>query len=271
MNQVLKLGGPEPREILKDVIEKKVPAILSYSSKGKWHVSKVILTDFGAQRLTAELCHKEKPRPLNIQLDQRVGMSIKYGYGKFIFDTVVLGLGPPSKEDSAGTIIMKMPERIELVQRRSYFRVDVPELLRVEVKICRRGRQENNTDIPDDHCCRGRLIDISAGGLQAAVEAVQKPVFKKGQFVQLTFVPVPYQEPLFFTAQIRNVLPTADQRHLCYGLQTVGLESSPAGRQTLARLVEVVENYYQISKAGTGQIDDQSRRACRKSIGEDRD
>ncbi len=73
--------------------------------------------------------------------------------------------------------------------------------------------------------------------------------FRKGQFLGVRFTPMPYEVPLMFNVQVRNVLPTADHTGLCLGLQIVGLEASEDGRQTLSRLTNVVERYHQINQS----------------------
>ena len=295
MNEVAMLRGAEPREILQTIIEKKVPAIMSYLSKGKWHVAKVLLTNLGANRLDIQVSPREmdsvlqkahemgtpKPRPINIQVNQPVGISLKYGYGKFIFETTVVALEPPSDPTSGGAIVLMVPDRIEIVQRRSYFRVDVPSSLKVNVMLWHRrytdekpegppqgGTQTPNTRpapprgwtrrMPPEHYWQGKLADISAGGAQIVVDTSQKPDFKKGQFIGLRFTPMPYEMPLMFNAQIRNILPTADEKSICLGLQIVGLEASPEGRQVLQRLCNVVEHYYQINQSSAKQRDFQT-------------
>jgi hypothetical protein len=290
MNELTMLHGAEPREVLQTVIEKKIPAIMSYLSRGKWHVAKVLLTNLGANRLDIQHSSSllsetdnqaQKPHPINIQVHQPVGISLKYGYGKFIFETTVIALEPPSDSTSGGTIALLVPDRIEMVQRRSYFRVNVPGSLRVNVMLWHRrctdempqmlvsaeqveaGQQTEaqTSDVrrtPPECYWQGRLADISAGGLQVVIDnpvrrsesedGGQKPDFKRGQFLGLRFTPMPYEMPLMFNAQIRNILPTADQKSICLGLQIVGLEASPEGRQVLQRLCNVVEHYYQLNQ-----------------------
>ena len=301
MSQVVMLRGAEPREILQTVIEEKVPAITSYLSKGKWHVAKVLLTDLGANRLNVQLSPRKKPHPINIQLDQPVGVSLKYGYGKFIFETKVVGLEPSPDPAGGGTIILAVPDRIQIVQRRSYFRVDVPSSLKVNVLLWHRrysteehksekealaelplsdadpdvtqngaassnakkasgtqARTADNSRLPTSRYWQGKLVDISAGGGQIVVDAAQGPDFKKGQFIGMRFTPMPYETPLMFDAQIRNILPTADAKSICLGLQIVGLEASPEGRQVLQRLCNVVEQYYKINQSSAKQRDFQT-------------
>jgi hypothetical protein len=112
----------------------------------------------------------------------------------------------------------------------------------------------------------GCLMDISAGGAQVIVPcrdarscvspasgqggaAAGASDFRKGQFLGVRFTPMPYETPLMFDVQVRNVLPTADHTSLCLGLQIVGLEASEEGRQVLGRLAKVVECYHQISRS----------------------
>jgi hypothetical protein len=277
MNEMVSLRGVDPREILQTAIEKKVPAIMTYLSKGKWHVAKVFLIELGADRFSIESAHLEKkPLPINIQVNQPVGISFKYEYGKFVFDTTVLDLGPSSDSANGGTMVLAVPDRVEVVQRRSYFRVSVPESLKVNVVLWHRSQKllsEGQT--PEDMTShthkyyQGRLVDISAGGAQAVVDAgppllssdrntrgqeptserAVEPDFKKGQFVGLRLTPMPYEMPLMFNAQIRSILPTADNKSIYLGLQIVGLESSREGRQVLSRIVSVVERYYRMNQS----------------------
>jgi len=263
MNEVLTPRGVEPEEILRTVIGKKVPAIMSYSSKGKWHVAKMRLTGLSGDRLSVEsTAAKAKLRPINIQVNQPVGLSFKYEYGKFVFDTTVEGFEPSrgqgANQERGGTIVLAVPDRIEVIQRRSYFRVNVPESLKVKVLLWHRsGKLENRNQTHDTaeqmrHCCHGRLMDISAGGAQVVVpheSLVGGTDFKKGQFVGMRFTPMPYEMPVVLCAQIRNILPTADGEGSSLGLQIVGLEASCEGRAVLTRLIGIVERYYQTNQS----------------------
>jgi len=288
-NKVMVLRGDEPEKILQTAIDKKVPAIMSYLSKGKWHVAKVLLTDLVANRLSVEsTATKKKQHPLNIQVNQPVGISFKYEYGKFVFDTIVVALEPLSSPEAnegwGGTMVLAVPNRIEVVQRRSYYRVNVPESLKVKVVLWHRsGRHQAKKQIQDaaenvHNYCQGRLVDISAGGAQVIVpypdeqgcpESIRRQSngnmsrtffageldFRKDQFVGMRFTPMPYEMPLVVSAQIRNILPTSDGKSASLGLQIVGLEASPEGHEVLTRLIGIVEQYYQINQSGARQRD----------------
>jgi len=264
MSEIVILEGQESRTVLQAVVEEQSPAIMSYLSKDKWHVAKVTLKSLTADKLYVEGCHASgKPHPINIQIHQPVGVNFKHAYGKFVFDTVVVALEPSADPDAGGTIVLTAPDRVGVVQRRSYFRVNVPESLKVTVVLWHRagGRQPQE---PLHNYVEARLVDISAGGAQVVVPMNNGRVesgpgaptfdFHKGQFVGVRLTPLPFETPLIFNAQIRNMLPTADHAALCLGLQIVGLEASEEGREVLARLAGVVERYYDMNQAnGTRQ------------------
>jgi len=295
MNEVVMLRGAEPRQILQTAIEEKLPAIMTYLSRGKWHVAKVLLTELLADKLRIEgIRSTKKPHPINICVHQPLGISFKYGHGKFVFDTSVVALEPSSDPASGGTIVLIVPDRIEVVQRRNYFRVQVPQSLKVNVLLWHRSCKEaendpcqqqaalplakrckRDTKYEPTNCCQGTLVDISAGGAQVVIPSqieenpnVNRSLFgmsgsdfRKGQFVGVRFTPMPYETPLVFNAQIRNILPAEDNGSIYLGLQIVGLEASPEGRQVLARLVGAVERYFKINQTGAKLQDMQSATA----------
>ena len=276
MNEVVMTDGSKTEEILQIAIDHKVTAIMSYLSKGKWHVAKVLVAALDAATLSVQATHSyKKQHPINININQPVGISFKHEYGKFVFDTTVVGLEPATNAGTGGTVVLKVPEQIDCFQRRSYFRVEVPESLKVNVTVWHRKSRhqasEPRAEAAGDGChySRGRLVDISAGGAQVVLDAPRapcgdnsgsEPKFRKGQFIGIRFTPLPYETPLLLNAQIRNALPRADGNSIYLGLQIVGLEASSQGRQVLSRLVGVVERYYKMNQP-TAQNKDRARTA----------
>jgi len=258
MNELTMLQGEQTRAILQTLIDRKVPAIMTYSVGHKWHAAKISLAELGAARLTSLIPLSENARPINVQPGQAVGISVKHEYGKFIFETTVVCVEPPTEIGVGGSIVFSMPEKIEIVQRRSYFRVEVPESLKVDVQLWHHGYMIAQDEVPIERCWQGELVDISAGGAQVAISRGQEADLRKGQYVSMRFTPLPYEQPLVLNAQIRAMLPTADGESICLGLQMVGLEASREGREVLSRLVGVVEQYYQINKSSARTQDFQT-------------
>jgi len=265
MNEVETLHEAETKKILQAAIDKKVPATMSYLSKGKWHVAKVLLANLEAERLNIESISPQKePNPINIRVNQPVGISFRHKNGKFVFDTTVVTSEPTPGPAGQG-VALAVPDRLEAIKRRSYFRVNVPESLKVDVLLwhqrCERDTQNRIQGMPEGihNYCKGRLIDISAGGARVVIPhpngVSQKSFgaaiadFKKGQFVGMRFTPMPYEKPLAFNAQIMNVLQNADDKSTFFGLHIVGLEASPEGRRVLTRLINIVQRYYQLNQS----------------------
>jgi c-di-GMP-binding flagellar brake protein YcgR len=252
MNEEMLVCKAEPRNILSKFVEEKVPAIMSYQSADKWHVARILPSSLGANTFKVELCQQQQRHPVNIKMGQAVGIAVKYGYGKFLFDCKVVDLEPSSDSSRGGKIILSVPSQIDMAQRRSYFRVEVPESMEVSIDIwqCRHPGESLISKITSAPDWRGKLVDLSAGGVQLAIDNSQKPRLKTGQFMKLQFTPMPGKEPIEFGGQVRTVFPTADEKHLCVGLQVVGLEVSKSGRAILARLIDISENYHQINESG---------------------
>ncbi len=265
MNKAETLREAETKKILQAAIDKKVPATMSYWSKGKWHITKVLLANLEAERLNVESASPQKePSPINIQVNQPVGISFRYKCGKFVFDTTVV-TSKPAPEQARQGIALAVPNRLEAVQRRSYCRVNVPESLKVNALLWHRRSERDAKNRMQGmsegihNYCKGRLIDISAGGARVVIPnpngvsqdsfGAATADFKKGQFVGMRFTPMPYEKPLVFNAQIINVLQTADGKSTSLGLHIVGLEASPEGRQVLTRLINIVQRYYQINQS----------------------
>jgi hypothetical protein len=265
MNEVAMMHEAEPKKILQTAVDKKVPATMSYLSKGKWHISEVLLANLEAEKLNIESTGPQKePNPINIQVNQPVGISFRYEYGKFVFDTIVV-TSEPAPEPAGQGVALAVPDRLEAVERRSYFRVNVPESLKINALLWhRRSERDAKNRIQGmsegiHNYCKGRLVDISAGGARVVIShpngvsqdsfRAATADFKKGQFVGMRFTPMPYETPLVLNAQIRNVLQTADGKSTSLGLHIVGLEASPEGRRVLNRLISVVQRYYQINQS----------------------
>ncbi|MBC8481416.1 MAG: PilZ domain-containing protein [Planctomycetes bacterium] len=247
MNNVKIMNSTEPRGLLQKAVQQKTPAIVSYAGSGKMHISKVTLENLGAEILEAEISPRKDPHPMNIRIGQKMAMSIKYGYGKILFDTFIVNLMPSNSGDSGGRLILSIPKKIQIIERRNYYRVQVPQNLSVSVKLSHRKTVNHRNSTNSTHFWLAQLVDISAGGLQLVIDTKLKQTFKAGQFLTIEFCPLPYEQPLRLNTQIRNILPTANNDHLCMGLQTVSLEMSEEGREKLVRICNIVEQYNQMN------------------------
>lgn len=257
MKEQEQLKNSEVVDLLRTAAEGETQAVMTHLSRGKWHMTKVTLLNANELNVQADIAQKEKHHPININIDQPVGISFKHDYCKYIFESVVVGFEPSVNAKSGGIIVVGMPDRIDRIQRRNYYRVAVPQELSVRVLFWHRGYNDDAKAVPLDDYWQGSLIDVSAGGLQVCVDLEQKPNFREGQLVGLQFTPMPYQQPVQIEAQVRHIAPTADGQQLCLGLQVIGLEATVEGREMLHRLCEVVKTYFNMNQqAGVAQPED---------------
>ena len=194
-----------------------------------------ILTDHG-QRLI--LC--------NVTAATR-GIMHTYAFDR-IFEVVSdtqIALKPPTQLSSAGTLVFGTPDGAGPYKRRNYVRLNICKVMKLSVLLWHRRQKEENLDVPWDNCWQGRLVDISEGGAQIALDATRSPNFRESNFIRLQFAPIPYETALLFDARIIKVMPAADNNSVCLGVQFVGLEANPEGRQSLRWLCSSEEGYYQ--------------------------
>jgi PilZ domain len=151
--------------------------------------------------------------------------------------------------DSSEIILTPSPDRVNSgilklhssKERRRYSRLRVPSWSRVDVLLWHGGRKDDYHKLRPGHSWIGRLVDISEGGIQVAIDATEATTLGKGRLVGLEFRPTPAKPVLAFDAQIREILPTADGKSICLGLQFTGLEANPEGCQGLQMLCNSAE------------------------------
>jgi len=162
-----------------------------------------------------------------------------------------IALKPPTQVSGAGTLVFGTPDGAEPYKRRNYVRLNICKIMKVSVLLWHRREKEDNLDVPWDNCWQGRLVDISEGGAQIAVDVTQRSDIKKNHFIRLQFAPIPYETTLTFDAQIKNVLPAADNNIVCFGVQFVGLEANPEGKKSLRWLCNSEERYFEAREITT--------------------
>jgi len=194
-----------------------------------------ILTDHGRRLI---LC--------NVTAATR-GILHTYAFDR-IFEVVSdtqIALRPPTQVSGAGTLVFGTPDGAEPYKRRNYVRLNICKVMKLSVLLWHRRQKEDSLDVPWENCWQGRLVDISEGGAQIAVDVTRRPDFKKDHFIRLQFAPIPYETALMFDARIRKVLPAAENDSVCLGVQFAGLEANPEGRQSLRWLCNSEERYYE--------------------------
>jgi anti-anti-sigma regulatory factor len=161
-----------------------------------------------------------------------------YGFDRIFQITEVseIVFTPSPEQLENGTLEFRGLNNAKPIERRKYVRLRIPSWLQVNVLFWHGGRNDDYHKLIPGHFWHGRVVDISEGGIQVAIDAAGRTSLDKGQLIGLEFRPTPNEPLLIFDAKLREVLPTADGKNICLGLQFVNLEANPEGRQGLRKL-----------------------------------
>lgn len=156
-------------------------------------------------------------------------------------------LEPSVEQLSEGTLELHSSDKSEPFERRKCVRLHLPPSLEINVLLWHGGRKNDSHKMLPGHHWKGRLVDISEGGAQVAIDAadVEETTLCKGRLLGMEFRSNPTEPLLVFDAQIREILPTADGMNTCLGLQFEGLEANPDGREGLKKLCSSEAIYYE--------------------------
>ncbi len=237
------LTQQELHDVLTLAVDQKTLGVISFNSNGKWHMANVRLCAITSENLHLELKPEEKISPINIQINQPVGISCQYEFNKYIFETVVIGFESSVNQTHGGRIVLELPKKIERMQRRAYIRIDVPNDLNIKVLFWHRGYVDDSQEVPLENYWQGKLIDLGAGGMQIGIDLEEGPNFRVGQLIGLQFTPMSYEKPMLLEAQVKHLAENAEDKKLYVGVEFIGLEGSGEGRKKLRRLVSIVDEY----------------------------
>ena len=244
-SQILK--GKKIEKTLELVVARRTAAVMTHIATGKWKTTNLTFTAGGGGAIRISIDDKKPQGPINMQVDQPVGISFEHESERYIFETMVVGFEPAANQSQNGEILLAIPEKMEKMGRRAYLRQDVPGTLKVKVLFWHRGYNDDSTEVPRENYWQGRLVNLSAGGVQLAISLDQTPHFKIDQIVGLQFTPMPYEKPITLEGQVKHLEKTKNSRELVLGVHALGLEANAQGRTILHRIIEVVNRYQQLN------------------------
>ncbi len=243
------LLGRKTGELLEYVLEKGIMLKLSYMEQDRWYVAAAKIVTINLESFAVKIEAITKAHSLNLPPEQLVGVCFQCdgekGHDKFIFGTSVIS-STADFDKGSQSITLALPEEIEVVRRKSYLRVNVPDSINVEAQLWHRATAAEDNGRAVAQVCHGfaaKLVSLAADRLEIAVSTDQGPDFSKGQYVRLKFTPLDNETPISLNAYVRHVLPAREAKEVVIELEMVGLEASPEGRMVLRRLCNVVSRY----------------------------
>ena len=147
---------------------------------------------------------------------------------------------------SVPAVQVPWPDKLQEIQRRVYYRAEVPPGRRIETCMWDGGicdRDEADLQHMPHHT--GLLQDVSGGGCRVEIDATRDPLLRAGDTVGIEFQPDPRSEALRLDAMFRHADDLGGGK-LSLGFQFVGLEMTAQGRATLQGLSRVVSTFLRI-------------------------
>lgn len=233
------------REVISEAANRRVPAAMTFRDAGRWIQlqSRIIATD--VERILLEIPTDGDGTPYEFSPADRVGAAFKLKHHKYICMVTVAGPQTLALDDGSGIQVLAIcwPNQMQRIQRRAFFRAQVPGSCLVRVSFWLGGREaEPDGTTPERPVFTGRVTNISAGGFELRTADSLPPIIEGGYLVGVRISFGPGGDGLFADARIRHIVPEDDQSVV--GLQFVGLEQTDEGRDAI-RLIGTKSSEFQ--------------------------
>jgi c-di-GMP-binding flagellar brake protein YcgR len=246
------LSNRQINEAIRGAAEKSVPVTITVRLEEGWASYHSRLLGLDAGHLLLELPQLEQGQPLHdFQPAERAGVSFKLKHHKHVFTGTVAGTEVTCLDDGAELPILRVcsPTKMHRMQRRAFFRAEVPPNRVVRASFWLGGREaEPAGTSPDRPVWSGRVLNLSAGGFQMQIAGNGQTSLEAGENVGVRLIFGAGRETVYADAQFRHVETVGTEMRV--GFQFIGLAQTAEGRQALQMIG---------SKAGEYQRDNAAR------------
>ena len=231
--------GIECRKMLQEAVQKQLPISVTNQLNKQWQVYKSCFLALQSNRLVVAMpipdqnhCYAEPTQ------GQEIAVSFKKGYHKCLFTTRIIGQTQFELQtgETVPALLILSPTQLEKIQRRAYNRSSAPPGEPITVTFW----PSDSPNRTGDNKWRGRLYDLSAGGLGLTMRRSELPDIPPGRQVEICFVPLPGQESLPLQARFRHATELPETGQFMLGFQLLGLEMDEVGRSLLRRIGRIV-------------------------------
>ncbi|WP_320046870.1 hypothetical protein [uncultured Ilyobacter sp.] len=242
------LTGQETSEMLTEAVSQNALAVLNVHEDGQWKTFKSRFLERDPNRRFIVLDYQEThgTKPPDLIVGQYVGLSFRYRSRKVMFATVVEARGRYMLDgkNSVTAIRYRWPESMTELQRRAYYRTEVPDGVRVLANVWPGGIDARN-DAQNDSLSiiTGQAQDLSCGGTLVRINQLDAPPWQDNQTLGVELHLPDGQPPLLVDAYYRGTRHDSDNQ-MCAAVQFVGLELSLQGRGILQRLARCVQKFH---------------------------
>lgn len=244
------LGLRQINEALSLAVEKRAPVTLTIRQDDTWLTLASRFVAISGNRLVIELPVAEGHNPQHeFALAEKIGLAFKIKHHKHIFTATVAGVMEHKLDDGTGASMLAfcLPSRMQRLQRRMYYRADVPPNRVVRTSIWTGGRDsEPDSSRNASPIWSGRIVNLSAGGFQMVMPQPPSPTLEVGESMGVRIAFGNGQETVFADAQFRHIKQEGADWSL--GFQFVALTQTPEGREALHILSQKISEFQHAAK-----------------------
>ncbi len=231
-------------ELLDQAVARNCAVVLSFPSAGMLRHCKsrfvgecregVWVESPGEQRLLADEL---------IQSSQAAGCSFKSGHNKVVFATPLLRREPAyaiSADVMVEAVLLRRPKEIKAVQRRSSYRVGVPNDAEMKVRLWRMGTNDLLTDRPTpSREINAKPLDLSVNGIGLLLEPSAGRPVKIEPLDRLRIEITVGEQVLLTEASLRFPPQIPDGQVVRAGFEFLALDGDIEGRRVTAMLTRL--------------------------------
>ena len=187
MNASSYVPGEEPdsNQAIRRAIAQRSLIVVTARTRSGWMMLKSrFLPSLSGNVLRIERPRASRNRCPRFACGQSVGLSFRVGLTKCALETEVLDAGTDGIE---GPLTLRWPDSVQQLQRRMYVRIKIPTPLSLPL-IFHRAHDSARKDLPSPDA-HGTMLDISPGGLGAAVSGGRLEDWRTGQTVRVQLEP----------------------------------------------------------------------------------
>lgn len=234
MNTMFPMEAARQASVLVDAVDDYRPALATWRQGEGWaaYETRFVSMDHRAGELTLQYDASKQGTPELLE-GQHVSVSFRRGRGRCAFDTVVLGRGRASigQGQTVSIVRLEYPEELCDLQRRTYYRQQVPTAASVPVSLS--IISDELTKATDIH---GSLLDISPDGMSVSVTDRSSVPVDVDYLVDCKLHTPDSPSPICVQARVCSRTDTSDGR-VRLGLQFVDNEELAGAQADLARLL----------------------------------
>ena len=240
-----RVSPEQMREILELAALRSTPAALTCRLRDTWQTYRSRFVGLRHGQMWLEYGRGAPEQiPAVHEAGQRIGVAFKWRHHKYVFSAMVGEVADfqHSPQVRLKALRIAWPTEMHQLQRRVFFRVDVPDGRLMHAHFWEGGLSAEPTgQLRDKLVYCGQVVDLSAGGFRVRLLAGGDPGFQVGAVIGVELKTDSGGEAIKLDAQFRHT--QADEFGVTLGLQIMGLTETSRGRKTLERIGRIMREF----------------------------